>query len=363
MKEHNWDKNIAELAKREVKEGGWKPASEIAWCFNDCREGHLPLPPINGKVIEDILFQFRNPQTALGPNDLKEHREICAAAIATIGDPKAVPLVIECLKDNPGSRAWGAVRMVGDERLLPIIDKALDSLSQQDALPAIAGLSKIGRPAIPALTRVLRGGDRALKRAAIESLVQIALPECLAPLKDFIATGPSEDQGLDRKTRAALATLQCRVIDKTYVPPKLAYEDDCRLHHLVRMLILADRRDPGDQERSEKATAALLKMGGPLVASALRPELANKGHGDAVGGPRFFVSERVANVMVRLGDAAIPALLDTLNDEMDHAHEFAAKALSRITGQDFGTDYARWRQWCVDTGRIKKPSPATQPGD
>ena len=362
MKMRDWERNLAKLARREVKWQNWQPAAGIARCFNDCRDSYLPLPPMDEKVINDIVFQFRNPKAAFGSNDLNEHRERCAAALAIIGAPEAVPLIIECLQDSPGHAAWAALRYVEDERFLSIIEKNLDSLSQQDAFPAIACLSKMGRASIPVLTRILKGKDRALKRAAIDALVQIALPECLPSLRDFIAAGPSEDRKLDRKARAALATLQCRVIEKTYAPPRLVYEDECRLHHLVRMLILVDRDALGDCNRREKAAAALIKMGGSLVVAALRPQLANYSHADGPRGPRFFVSERVSNVMVRLGDVAIPALLDALNDERDHAHAFAAGALSRITGKDFGTDYTRWRKWCVDTGRIKQPSPATLPG-
>ena len=362
MKAGDWDGHVAELAKREVKWHGWVPAANIGWRFNDCRSSYLPFPAVDGKLINDIFFQFRNFK-AFGPNDLTEHREQCAEAMAIIGHPKAVPLVMQCLTDGPGHRAWAALQHMGDERLLPIIEKALDSLVQQDAIPAIACLTRIGRPAIPALTRVLTGGDRALKRRAVVALVRISLPECIPPLKAFVAAGPSENEKLDRKARAALAMLQCRLIDKTYTPSRLIYQDECRLHHLIRMLILANRANPGDRDRSEQAMAALIEMGGPLVAAALRPQLANYSHGDRADGPHFFVSERVADIMVRLGDTAIPALLDALNDERDHAHGFAAKSLSRITGQDFGTNYTRWRKWCIDAGRIKRPSPPTQPGD
>jgi hypothetical protein len=62
--------------------------------------------------------------------------------------------------------------------------------------------------------------------------------------------------------------------------------------------------------------------------------------------------------MVRIGEPAIPALLDALNDDFDRASGNASRALKRITGQDFGTDYAAWRAWCLKTGKLNPPPSA-----
>jgi len=44
------------------------------------------------------------------------------------------------------------------------------------------------------------------------------------------------------------------------------------------------------------------------------------------------------------------AAWDALNDDFDTARGNASRALKRITGQDFGTDYAAWRAWWLEAG-------------
>ncbi len=371
-------RNIAELARREKKWHGYTPAMGVGWCAQRCRAQWVPVPAaINEKVVDDIIFQYRNPGGTTDRIDErhrdrehKRHREGCAGALAMIGHPKGVPAIIECLEKDGGIFAWAALAGMADERLIPAINKHLDLKSQQKTLPAIRCLAKLGKAAIPTLQRILTEGDRAMKGAAIEALAQIGLPECLPPLEQLRdSKQPKKLHGLvAQDLPPAIATLRCRAIDKTFVPPDLPYQDRCRLHHLVQRITRgwsaqsearpdhADKQHIDDLlERGKKAEAALLKIDKRIAAAAIRPILAYYEHIDGPERPHWTVSPHAADFMVKIGEPAIPALLDALNDKYPHARKFAAAALQRITGQDHGTQYAQWRQWCLKANKIKSP--------
>jgi hypothetical protein len=62
--------------------------------------------------------------------------------------------------------------------------------------------------------------------------------------------------------------------------------------------------------------------------------------------PKSRVRQRAARALGSLGDSrAVEPLIAALDDEDADVREQAAAALSQITGQQLGTDQARWRAW------------------
>ncbi|MDP2949743.1 MAG: HEAT repeat domain-containing protein [Chloroflexota bacterium] len=99
----------------------------------------------------------------------------------------------------------------------------------------------------------------------------------------------------------------------------------------------------GDEERAVRENAAwsLGKIGREAVDAV--PALAQ-----ALGDEHQWVREAAACALRDIGPEAVeavPALIQALEDEDLPVGHPAAEALEAITGQDFGEDADRWRQW------------------
>lgn len=57
-----------------------------------------------------------------------------------------------------------------------------------------------------------------------------------------------------------------------------------------------------------------------------------------------YQTEFVARLMVDIGEPAVPCLVDALSVQ-DHIRQYAARALTENTGEDFGLDYEPWARW------------------
>ncbi|HUT12586.1 MAG TPA: HEAT repeat domain-containing protein [Thermoguttaceae bacterium] len=357
---HRLTESIAELAKREKSQLGGTSAGDVAICAYSCRQSRVPVPEaLNEKVVDDIIFQYRNPPEG-SFSDTYSHQKACVWALGELGHCKAVPVIMECLADEekPYGAAWDALRHVSDEALIPVIARQMDIKPQLSAYPATGGLCRLGRPALPLLRRILEAPDPQGKEGAIGALVVICLPECLPPLERLAESGELKGDSARRKLAAAIATIRCRAVDKTYVPPKWSYEDRCRMHHLVALALSIEHQVKGSEDLADEAEAALIEIGPSMAAAAVRPQLSSRTHTDVGGGGDYWVSRKAAELMARFGEPAIPALLDALNDDFDTARGNASRALKRITGQDFGTDYAAWRARCLSAGKLN-PAPST----
>jgi hypothetical protein len=64
--------------------------------------------------------------------------------------------------------------------------------------------------------------------------------------------------------------------------------------------------------------------------------------------PRPELRADVAEVLRVIGPqarGAVPILIDALTDPNGAVQQGALEALTAITGENFGTDVERWRQW------------------
>ncbi len=103
-------------------------------------------------------------------------RRAAAEALGKIGDPQALPALIEALKDkDSGVRevAAGALREIGPQAL-PALIEALKDKDSEVRRAAAEALGKIGGPqALPALTEALKDEVRWVRRAAVEALAAV----------------------------------------------------------------------------------------------------------------------------------------------------------------------------------------------
>ena len=355
--------NIARLAAPRKGLRDWEPAYQVGLCVQQCRKARVPVPKaVNEKVINDIILRYKNPVYP-DESDRRRHRGECARALGWIGHSKAVTEIIrDCLKTDGGELAWRAVEGSTDKRLLPDVISLVNPKDPLQARAAACFLAGHGKEGLPTLKKILRDSTPFARQTAIYSLVRICQPECLGPLEQLLRSGRRLDRETKRMLVAAIWTLRCRAVDKTYLPPVLPYEDQCRLFHLGSLAAGAS-----DPQTARKMESVLWKLGPTLAASVLRGQISSTRHVDTGMGPAYEISRRAGELMARIGEPAIPALLDALNHKHGHARGSAARALKQITGQDLGTNYAPWRRWCLRTGKLsssrstpRHPSPQAE---
>ncbi len=114
----------------------------------------------------------------LDPN--REVRWQAAAELEALGDPQAVPILIEALKDrDPLVRGGAAEALKGipDPRAVWPLIRALRDQDTTVRRAATEGLGRIGdQAAVPALTKVLFHHDVVTRRKAVEALAQLKDP-------------------------------------------------------------------------------------------------------------------------------------------------------------------------------------------
>lgn len=333
--------SIAELAERKKEWQSNGPASAVGNIVQECRDRHVPVPAsINEKVVDDIIWQFQNAYGTT-PLDRKRHQASCAWALGQIGDPKGVPFIIQALAQAGEEHTpWLGLVGVADERLIPAIEKYLDFNNHQPALPAIASLAQTGEKAIPVLQRFLDGNDRALREAAVDALVRIGEPSCIPVLKNYLNIN---DTFLKRKIQYGILQIQCRTVDEIYTPPSLLLEDEARVWHLVEVALLSE------QQKERLNAANVLVDIGAISVGILRKKLENPTHFDYIARPpEYFVSQRAADILKRIGTPALPALIDALCSEHQVARIHATEALQQLTGQKFGATYSEWSRWFLN---------------
>jgi HEAT repeat protein len=352
-------KNINVLSKREKTFEVWGGLmDQIGSCVAKCRESHIPIPKdINDSVVDDIIWQYEN--TPLEGSSLSDYRKRCIKLLSVIGNKKAIPTIVISLERETWDSEWPPLEVIADERLIPPIEiYQAWRHSQSYAIPAVKCLGEIGPKSIPILKQFLKENDLAIQRETIDALVKICSPQCIPVLFEEVITGNNHEFAM--KAQAGILLIRCRTIDKIYSRPKWNPEDDARLCYLTN-LVLSDM----DPNVRFEATEATLKIGEPTVWH-LRLGLPNRAHAmrGSIEEPFYFVAERASDILSRIGDPAIPALIDALCDEYVYPQNrrFAGQALQKITGQTFEPDYEKWKSWYLQKYR-KKNTQQNTPAD
>ncbi|MEM4359453.1 MAG: HEAT repeat domain-containing protein, partial [Candidatus Bilamarchaeaceae archaeon] len=140
---------------------------------------------VNEEQLKEITRMLKEGKTW-------EEREGAAEALGKIGDARAVPVLIDALKDKDRYvryEAAEALGKIGDARAVPVLIDALKDKDRYVRYEAAEALGKIGDArAVPVLIDALKDKDRYVRYEAAEALGKIgdarAVPVLIDALKD-----------------------------------------------------------------------------------------------------------------------------------------------------------------------------------
>ncbi len=298
---------------------------------------------------------------------------------------------------NPYRRKTGASVSWSDSlEGIPFLVKLLEDT---DSLPinppartAVRSLMKIGQPAVPALIRTLKHEDPAIRVQVVRMLNHMATNERRGEMKPLVLPHLipllSDDHGPLRE--AAAHTLHRFVDSKAVAPLIAALSDESPKVRAKAALALGWNRDaraipelaktlsdPVDDVRAEAATA-LGKISSPEclepLVRALKQDAFSRVRCQAAWGLAYLKDDRANPVLLAalkddahdvvgaaaygLGELKSESAIVPLIEIMErgrNARRSAARALKKITGEDFGEDAAKWTAWHERENKVARP--------
>jgi hypothetical protein len=210
---------------------------------------------------------------------------------------------------------------------------------QEAAITLEENIGPSGEAAVPVLIEALKERDVVLSSRAASALGKIG-PAARAVAPALIATLQDKDRDFITRANAARALGQIRADVKTVVP--------------VLLEALADK----DRDVRTRAAEGLGHIGPAAreAIPALRQAL-QKARGD------LFLAPTIVSALGRMGEPAVPALIDALQSNQEFVRETAAKALGEIGPQARGAvpsliemlkkdDWKDRQRACQTLGRI-----------
>ncbi len=279
---------------------------------------------------------------------------LAAQALSEIGEDAVEPLVLEL---QNGSFSWFeklAVRTLGDIGDARAVDPIVAALNDDDwglRRAAAVALGKLkDSHAVEPLISALEDSDFYLHAAA----------SALGELKDPRAVGPlvtALDESNPDDTREAAAKALGKICDQRAVEPLIEAlmlrkkasitNDHVRIAAADALGELRDLRaiEPlfatlkyGDFFLRRSAKGALVKFG-KIAADQFIAILKSKR-------PTSFEIETVGQALAETNDPrAIKPLVALLKNSEQGTHEAVEYALRKITGQNFGKEYKKWKSW------------------
>ena len=266
----------------------------------------------------------------------RDWRVRCRAVemLGKIGDRRAVESLIMVLRLGQGEYirevAAQVLGRIGDRRAVEPLIKALKDRSRHIRRRAAQALGKIGdKSAVAPLIEALADGDSEVRKSAAEALSRI--------------TGEDFDTVYERSL-----LWRCSQVEEKGTPYPIHIHEaqkENRVSFLMKQL--------GNPEVRSSAYRELIKIGEPAVEPLIR----------ALGDRKWVVRAYAAEALGKIGDErAVEPLIAALRDNDATVRSIAAKALERITGQNFGSNYVKWRRWWRRQGarKIKIPHHSCQ---
>jgi HEAT repeat protein len=292
------DKRAIEPLIENLKDENWNVRESAAVALGDIRDKRAIMPLISILTDEDV-----------------EVREAAVLALGDIGGGDAVEAIIGKLKDDDHcvrSSAARALGNIGNQKALePLIDILKNDQHWSPRYNAAEALGKIGdKKAVAPLIEALKDKGVSVSRHAAIALGEIGDKRALKPLVEALKDG-----------NAFAAEALGDIGDKSVVQAlgNLMKEDK---QEIVRLGV----------------AAGLAKLVGDQYAFNMLLEGLNS---------EWWISRQYsAQALGRLRDSrATQYLINALQDEDCRVYEHVADALEKITGQNFGEDYLKWREW------------------
>ena len=137
-----------------------------------------------GMSVDSLLSQLQQ-----GPEQNEKDRQSVVTMLGERRDPRAIPALLEALKDESSQVRWSAVRALSaieDEQVVPALLAALrdEEITVIDA--AAEGLGRFGKSAQAGLIRALRERRPAVRGAAAEALGRLRHSKAVRPLRKLL---------------------------------------------------------------------------------------------------------------------------------------------------------------------------------
>lgn len=239
-------------------------------------------------------------------------------ALAEIGSP-AVESLIKALNDKRSCVRINAVRALSKISDPKVEDNLLKALKDKNAWVRWGASSylsdKATARAIPSLIKALRDEYSMVRQNAISALGKLKDPRAIKPLIAFL----KEDDDILILDLAVQALLQIKAKDP----------------NTIEVIIRALKEKRSWVRRG--AMAALSNINEPRIVDPLI---------EALRDADFVVCDQATRKLGNMKDPrAIGPLIRALEEAYERDRHVIAAALAAITGEDFGEDPVRWRNW------------------
>jgi HEAT repeat protein len=115
-----------------------------------------------------------------------------------------------------------------------------------------------------------------------------------------------------------------------------------RATRIAKLVALLKSNEPWDEETDVKRRNAAIELAKMRDERVIQPLV------EALGYPRrsgHDVRLGASEALVMIGSAAIEPLIEALKENSEFGPSWSAGTLREMTGQDFGTDYRKWKKW------------------
>jgi len=269
-----------------------------------------------------IHSSFPTPNDA--PFQAAFNRGFIPAFFKAIAKVLGMPPLISALKDEDGNVRRAAVEALGEFKDPRAVEPLISALEDEDwhiRLAAEAALEEINpkwreteeaKRKVPEFISALKDKDGNVRYRAAEALGELKDPRAVEPLISAL----KDENG---SVRSAAVWVLGELKDPRAVEPLIsALKDENWSVRRAAAVALGELKDP-------RAVETLI--------SALKDEFGS-------------VREAAAVALGELKDPrVVETLISALKDEFGSVREAAAGALNKITGEDFGEDEAKWRDW------------------
>ena len=260
-----------------------------------------------------------------------------------------------------GSRAAPAVAFLvamGHDhaplRLVPmgVVNPDGEIARTSPAREAMNALVKIGKVAVEPLIVALRDPDAYVRDNAVSALIGIDDSRALEPV---ISVMGDPDENVRQNAAVAVAVLGARSVERILAVLK-SPDPNVRIGAAHALSMIREERAVGPLTDALKDSDANVRKGaadalGKIGPAAVEPLVALSKDSDPVA------RTNAAYALGAIADIrAVESLICLLHDSEQSVRQAASSALNTLTGESFGEDQAKWREWLK-----KKAAPAATP--
>ncbi len=251
-------------------------------------------------------------------------RQMAINALGVAARPEAVPALTIAIKDPDPAVREAAVTALGytgsDKAIAPLTD-AITSEDLNLRAVAIPAFARLGKPAIDALAEISKHQQWQVRRAVVDSLGMMALPEVVPALNRMVP-----DQEPRVRVAAAMAIAKVGPAAKSSITPLVNNlgdaNDEVRESAAIALARIAPGNDTaipaivkalreGDARTKAGASLAIARLG-PLAPAAVDPLI------NALKDADQSVVTTARLALVKLGYEAVPGLVKALRgDDVD----------------------------------------------